>query len=402
MNKKSIQEEIVMKKIFAGFVSFMLVLNLVACSGGNATTTTQTEKNNNNDTFKIGGIGPITGGAAVYGLAVKNAMEIAINEINANGGINGYKVEGKFEDDEHDTEKSVNAYNSLKDWGMQLLNGTVTSGPCIAVADKSNEDNIFQLTPSGSAVECVLHDNVFRVCFSDPNQGAASADYIDKHNLATKVGVIYDASDVYSTGIYEKFVQNSKGKNFEIACEEQFTADSKTDFTTQLNKIKQAGCDLVFLPFYYTEASLVLNQANSMDYKPTFFGCDGLDGLLTLSNFDTKLAEDVMLLTPFSADATDALTTNFVNKYKQDYKDIPNQFAADSYDAVYIMKACIEKANLTPQNSTKEICDAMKKTMTEIKIDGLTGNGMYWTKDGEPNKDPKAVVIKNGKYQLVQ
>ena len=144
----------------------------------------------------------MTGGAAVYGQAVKNATELAVNEINALGGV---QFEFQFEDDEHDAEKSVNAYNTLKDWGMQMLLGTVTSAPCIAVAAETANDNMFQLTPSGSAVECVANPNAFRVCFSDPNQGAASAQYIGENKLATKIGVIYDSSDVYSRGIYEKF-----------------------------------------------------------------------------------------------------------------------------------------------------------------------------------------------------
>ena len=255
-----------MKKIFSFLLTLALLLSLVACSGGNSAQTAQNESASTptNNVFKIGSIGPVTGGAAVYGQAVKNAIQIAVDEVNSNGGINGYQIEYLFQDDEHDAEKSVNAYNALKDWGMQILIGTVTSSPCISVADKTYADNMFQITPSGSAVDCAANPNVFRMCFSDPNQGIASAQYINDNNLAKKVGIIYDASDVYSTGIYEKFLQESKGKNYEVVAEEQFTADSKTDFTTQLTKIKTAGADLVFLPFYYNEAALVLNQANAM------------------------------------------------------------------------------------------------------------------------------------------
>ena len=350
------------------------------------------------DTFKIGGIGPITGGAAVYGQAVMNASQMAADDINAAGGINGYQIEFNFQDDEHDAEKSVNAYNTLKDWGMQMLLGTVTSTPCTAVEGEASNDNMFLLTPSGSAVESISGDNAFRVCFSDPNQGTASAQYIGENKLAEKVAVIYNSSDVYSTGIYNNFVTESANQPFEIVSAEAFTEDSKTDFSVQLQKAKDAGADMVFLPIYYTEASLILTQAAGMDYAPTFFGCDGLDGLLAVEGFDTSLAEGVMLLTPFAADADDEQTKAFVSAYEEKYGETPIQFAADAYDGMYIIKAAAEKAGITPDMDASAICDALKAAMTEITYDGLTGSGMTWSADGEPNKEPKAVVIKDGAY----
>ena len=350
------------------------------------------------DTFKIGGIGPITGGAAVYGQAVMNASQMAADDINAAGGINGYQIEFNFQDDEHDAEKSVNAYNTLKDWGMQMLLGTVTSTPCTAVEGEASNDNMFLLTPSGSAVESISGDNAFRVCFSDPNQGTASAQYIGENKLAEKVAVIYNSSDVYSTGIYNNFVTESANQPFEIVSAEAFTEDSKTDFSVQLQKAKDAGADMVFLPIYYTEASLILTQAAGMDYAPTFFGCDGLDGLLAVEGFDTSLAEGVMLLTPFAADADDEQTKAFVSAYEEKYVETPIQFAADAYDGMYIIKTAAEKAGITPDMDASAICDALKAAMTEITYDGLTGSGMTWSADGEPNKEPKAVVIKDGAY----
>ncbi len=349
-------------------------------------------------TFKIGGIGPLTGAAAVYGIATMNGSQIAVDEINAAGGINGMTVELNFQDDECDAEKSVNAYNTLKDWGMQVLDGSVTSACSIAVSDKTAQDQLFQITPSGSAVECVTNDNVFRVCFSDPNQGAASAQYIGENGLATKVAVIYDSSDVYSSGIYEKFTTEAADQPFEIVATGAFTADNKTDFSVQLQQAKDAGADLVFLPIYYTEASLILTQADSMGYDVTFFGCDGLDGILGVENFDTSLTEGVMLLTPFAADATDDLTVNFVTTYNEKFGETPNQFAADGYDAIYTIKAAAEKAGVTADMSNEEICAALKAAMTEITVDGLTGEGITWDASGEPTKAPKAVVIKDGVY----
>lgn len=394
-----------MKKfISAAIASAMLISLLAGC--GNAANTPATDSTNETTTnetaggtaFKIGGIGPTTGGQAVYGMAVSNAAKIAVEEINAAGGINGYQIDFRFEDDECDAEKSVNAYNTLKDWNMQMLMGTVTSGCCVAVAEKTAADNMFQLTPSGSSLDCIQYDNAFRVCFSDPDQGLASAKYIGENEIATKIAVIYDSSDIYSSGIYQKFVSESANQPFEIVSAEAYTADSKTDFSVQLQKAKDSGAELVFLPIYYTEASLILSQAATLNYAPIFFGCDGLDGILDVENFDTALAEGLMLLTPFAADAQDDLTKNFVAKYKEKYNETPNQFAADAYDAIYAIKAAAEKANLTPDMDVSSICDAMKVAMTEITIDGLTSNGMTWDASGEPNKAPKAVQIIDGVY----
>lgn len=353
--------------------------------------------------FKIGSIGPATGGGAVYGIAVQNGTDLAIKEINAAGGINGVMIEYNFQDDELDNEKSVNAYNTLKDWGMQMLVGTTTSGCCIAVAAESSNDNMFQLTPSGSAADILKdNDNVFQVCFTDPNQGIGAAQYIGDNSVAQKVAVIYDSSDVYSSGIYEKFAQEAANQPFEVVSVEAFTADNKTDFSVQLQKAKDAGAELVFLPIYYTEASLILTQANAMGYEPKFFGCDGLDGILNVENFDVALAEGVMLLTPFAADAEDEATKAFVSAYEAAYGETPNQFAADAYDAVYIIKAAIEKSGALPTDSVSDICDKLKAAMTEITVDGLTGEAMTWDSDGAVNKSPKAMEIVNGNYSLIQ
>ena len=403
------------KRVLSLSLALAMAASLTACGSSSSTTETTaaaaadattaaagaSSEASSDKVFKIGGIGPVTGAAAVYGLAVKNGAQIAVDEINADGGINGYQIEFNFQDDEHDSEKSVNAYNTLKDWGMQVLMGTVTSAPCVAVADKTNADNMFQITPSGSSVECAQNPNVFRVCFSDPDQGAASATYIAENKLAEKIAVIYDSSDVYSSGIYEKFAAEAANQGLEIVDAEAFTADSNKDFSTQLQKAKDAGADLVFLPIYYTEASLILKQADTMGYAPKFFGCDGMDGILQVENFDTKLAESLMLLTPFAADAQDELTQKFVTSYKENYGETPIQFAADAYDAIYAIKAAMEEADITPETSVSDTCDKMKEAMLKIKVNGLTGEDMTWTEDGEPHKAPKAVKVVDGAYQAM-
>lgn len=395
------------KKLFSLGLAVAMAASLTACGGSGTAGTTKAAETTAagaadnaaaGGVIKIGGIGPTTGGAAVYGLAVQHGAQLAVDEINAAGGINGCTIEFNFQDDEHDPEKSVSAYNTLKDWGMQALMGTVTSGPCIAVADKTAADNMFQITPSGSAVECAANPNVFRICFSDPDQGAASAKYIGENKLATKIAVIYDSSDIYSSGIYEKFAEEAANQSLEIVAAEAFTADSNKDFSTQLQKAKDAGAELVFLPIYYTEASLILQQADKAGFETQFFGCDGMDGILQVENFDTSLAEGLMLLTPFAADATDDLTVNFVKSYKDAYNEVPVQFAADAYDAIYALKAAMEDASVTADMDASAICDALKASMLNIKLDGLTGEGMTWTEDGEPHKAPKAVKVVDGAY----
>lgn len=387
--------------------SALVVSSFAACgnksensssSGSDAASSTES----GTEVFKIGGIGPTTGAAAVYGIAVENGAKLAVDEINAAGGINGKQIEFKFEDDEHDAEKSVNAYNTLKDWGMQMLLGTVTSNPCIAVAEETKNDNMFQLTPSGTAVECVQYDNAFRVCFSDPTQGVECAKYIGENALATKVAVIYDSSDTYSSGIYEAFAAEAPNQGIEIVSAEAFTADSNKDFSVQIQKAKDAGAELVFLPFYYTEASLVLQQAAGMDYAPIFFGCDGMDGILAVEGFDAAYANNLMFLSPFTPTSDDEAIQKFVTDYKEAYGETPNQFAADAYDGIYAIKAAAEKAGLTADMSVSDICEAMKTAMTEITIDGVTAKGLTWDASGEPSKMPMVVKIADGDYAVVE
>lgn len=410
-----------MKKAVSMFLSLTLVASSIVGCGSTSNTDSAAANSETQSTasgseaeaeaeattadgaaFKLGGIGPTTGGAAIYGIATMNGEQIAVDEINAAGGINGYPIEFKFEDDQHDAEKSVNAYNALKDWGMQALMGTVTSTPCVAVVEKTIEDNMFTLTPSASSTDVIADNtNVFQVCFTDPNQGTASAQYIAENNLATKVAVIYDSSDVYSSGIEATFVEEAANQGIEIVAEEAFTADSKTDFSTQLQKAQAGGAELVFLPIYYTEASIILTQASGMGYAPKFFGCDGLDGILGVENFDTTLAEGVMLLTPFAADAQDDLTKSFVDKYQSAYGELPNQFAADGYDAVYAFKAAAEQAGATPDMSVSDLGTAISEALTNVSVEGLTGSGMTWSADGAVSKAPKAVVIKDGAYSAM-
>ena len=350
------------KKVISAMLAASMAVSLAACGSTATSEATSTVSSETSSTvasgesaasgsytgtpIKVGGIGPITGAAATYGNAVKNAEELAVKEINAANGSDVF--DWKFEDDEHDAEKSVNAYNSLKDWGMQVLAGPVTTTPTLAVAAESVNDNMFVMTPSASAQTVIeTGDNVYQICFTDPNQGVASADYIAENALATKIGVIYDSSDAYSSGIYAKFKTEAETKGLEIVAAEAFTSDNKSDLSTQVAKCQEAGAELVFLPIYYTEASQILTTANKTGYEPIFFGCDGMDGILDVEGFDTSLAEGLMLLTPFAADAQDEKTQAFVSAYVAAYGETPNQFAADAYDVIYSMYQAVLETGVT-------------------------------------------------------
>ena len=391
-----------MKKFFALMLAVMMVMAMLAGCGSSAPAADApaADAPAAAGAIKLGMCGPLTGGAAVYGTAVQAGMEIAVEEINAKGGL---QFALNCQDDEHDTEKAANAYNALKDWGMQIMAGPVTTAPSNVVAGECANDQIFMLTPSASGASVIEYgDNIFQICFTDPNQGTASADYMATHDLGTTIGVIYDSSDVYSAGIYEKFDAQAKANGLNVACVEAFTADNKADLTTQVTKCQEAGCDVVFLPFYATEAAQVLTYADKIGYKPVFFGCDGLDGVLTVEGFDPALAEGVMLLTPFSADAEDEATKSFVAKFQEKTGIVPNQFAADAYDVIYAIAQACENAGVTADMSAADINAKLIEQFTSMTFDGLTGKGMTWAATGEVSKSPMAVVIENGVYVGVE
>ena len=346
-------------------------------------------------TIRVAHIGPTTGAAALYGLATLHGAEIAAAEINAGDGP--YHIELINQDDEHNVEKVINAYNAALDAGAQMILGTTTSKPCEAAGAQGYTDRVFFLTPSASSTAVIEDkDNVFQICFTDPNQGKASAQYIAEHKLGQKIAVIYNNADVYSTGIRDTFVPTAQELGLEIVSETTFT-DETTDFTVQVADAQNAGADIVFLPIYYTPASMILKTAADKAFKPIFFGVDGMDGILSVEGFDTSLAEGVMLLTPFVATSTDEKVVNFVAKYQAAYNEIPIQFAADAYDGIYILVAAAEKAGITSEMSAEEACDLLIAAIQEITVDGITGS-MTWDETGAVTKTPMAATIVNGEY----
>ncbi|WP_294452346.1 ABC transporter substrate-binding protein [uncultured Gemmiger sp.] len=399
-----------MKKLISGMLAAAMALSLAACSSGDTSESASTTQDSQASTseagasqasIKLGGIGPTTGGNAQYGNAVKNGEELAVKEINAAAGYDVFEL--KFEDDESDPETALNAYNALKDWGMQILVGPVTSDPSLNVASECVNDNMFMLTPSASAEDVALTGpNIFQMCFTDPNQGVVSADYIADKQLGTNIGIIYDSSDPYSTGIYTAFMAEAQAKGLNIVVSDaSFTADNKSDLSTQVQSCQAAGADLVFLPIYYNEASQVLIAADRIGYDPIFFGCDGMDGILSVEGFDTSLADGLMMLCPFSAFGDDETTTTFVSAYKAAYNDeTPNQFAADAYDCVYAIYQALQDGAISPDMSSSEMCDALSAAFTSMTFDGTTGVGQTWDENGMISKEPKVYTIESGAYVL--
>ena len=398
-----------MKKFIALLLAAMMVMSMFAgCQSGSeqtATTAAQDQPTGEQaaaDTgaaVKIGLTGPLTGGNSEYGLAVRGGMEIAVEEINAKGGL---QIEFKAEDDEADgSDKAVSAYNTLKDWGMQIFAGAVTTGSALAIAAETVNDQIFMLTPSASAEDVALTgSNIYQMCFTDPNQGASAAELMSQKWPDATIGVIYDSSDPYSTGIAEGFLAKAEELGLNVAVDDAaFTADNKADLSTQVTQCKDAGCNMVFLPFYYTEAAQVLTYANTVDYHPTFFGCDGMDGILNVEGFDTTLAEGLVLMTPFDANATDEATVSFVTKYKENNDGkVPNQFAADGYDVIYALYNACVAAGIDGSTSAADACALLQEQFSTMTVDGLTGKGMTWDENGMISKAPAAVVVTDGIY----
>ena len=399
-----------MKKFLAMALTGVMCVGLLAgCSNGSSGTTSAPSGGSSASTpasstagadgaIKIGGIGPLTGSAATYGIATKQGAEIAVDEINALGGI---QLSLEFQDDEGDAEKAINAYNALKGNGMQIVYGCTTTTPCVSVAAETFNERYFQLTPSASSTDVTAgKDNVFQMCSTDPDQGVTAANYVAENGLATKVAVIYNNGDAYSTGIAQGFISQAAEVGLEVVAEQTFPDDTNTDFTVQLNAAKDGGAELVFMPIYYTPASLILNQAKSMGYEPTFMGGDGMDGILAIEGFDTSLAEGLLLMTPFNASATDERTASFVSEYQTRYNEIPNQFAADGYDCIYAIYEACQKAGVTADMSHEDICAALISTFTssDFSVDGLTGSGMTWAATGEISKAPLVFEVQDGVY----
>lgn len=376
-----------MKKILA--LALALALCLTACAALA-------------DGIKVATIGPLTGPYANYGKPVEDSLILAAEQANAQGGLQFEVLPAQ--DDQGDGEKALNAYNKLKDDGLQVLLGTVTSGACAAVAGSAVGERYFMLTPSASAdMVPEVGDNVFQICFTDSSQGAKAAEYIKSHELGTKVGIIYNNAQDYSAGIKAAFEAKAAEIGLEIVAAAAFSDDNAPDFSAQVNEVKQAGADLVFLPIYYTPEYKILTYASSIEYAPVFYGVDGTDGILEQENVDASILEGLMYLTPYTPNSTDERTKAYTDAFFAKFGYNPNQFGADEYDALFALKALCEKAGVTAETSPADACELLIAAITseDFSYDGITGT-MSWSADGTVTKEPKAAVIQNGAYVMVE
>lgn len=377
-----------MKKFLCMMMAVLMVLAMAACGGEPA-------NNGGNDTpdattVKIGGIGPLTGAYANYGLSEKNGAELAVKEINEAGGIAGKQIELSYQDSQGESESAVNAYGKLMDWGMEVSLGCVLSGENASVVAAARDDDVLLITPSGSADKCIDgNDKAFRVCFYDSYQGATAAQYIKDNNMVDTVGILYQSDNDYSVGLYNAFVAKCGELGITIAETQTFTSSTNTDFSTQVSALVSSGVKLVFIPLYAEEASTFLTQAHGKFADDVyFFGVDGLDGILGKVEQDTSLANNVLMLTPFAADNPAENVQSFVKKYQEAYGATPDQFAADAYDAIYVIKAAVEKAGSTSGA-------ALASALTSLTVEGVTGV-MTWTADGNTNKPASAILYYDG------
>ncbi|MDU6266010.1 MAG: ABC transporter substrate-binding protein [Anaerocolumna aminovalerica] len=375
-----------LKKVLSlGLVSVMTASLFAGCG----------KKDSGSDAFIIGGLGPLSGKAASYGVSVKQGANIAVEKINAEGGVKvgdkTIQLKLNFVDDEASPDVAVSAYNTVMDNGAQAILGAVTSDAHMAITDLTNYDGILTITPSASIAGATAYPNIFRLCFTDPVQGITMAKYAIETLGHKKIAVIYNNSDPYSTGVKDAFNAEVAKLGGEIVASEAFEKDA-VDFSTQLTKIKGSGAEIIFVPTYYTEASYIATQAAELSVGLPFIGSDGWDGILA-QVVDAKVLEGSVFLSPFVATDENPDVQSFVEAYQKEYKAVPDQFAADGYDVVYLIKAALEKAGTT---DSKDLVAAM----TQIKVDGLTGS-VSFDEDGEPNKGAKFVKIENGKYVAI-
>lgn len=381
------------KRVFAMLMACMMALSLVAC--GNKTNDNggsgDSADGAGTETIKLGVVGPLTGGYANYGLSVQHGAQLAVDEINAAGGVNGKQLELSAQDSQGDPESAVAAYGKLMDWGMNVFLGGVLPGETASVVAAAKADDMFIMETTGSADKCIDgNDKAFRICFYDSYQGTAAADYLKDNALADEVGVFYQSDNDYSAGLYNAFVAECEKTGVTIKETQTFTTATNTDFSTQVNALVNSGVKVVFIPIYAEEASTFLTQAKGKFAEDVyFFGADGLDGILGKVSQDVTIADNVLMMTPFAADSAAANVQAFVSAYQANYNATPDQFAADAYDAVYVVKAAVEAAGGSTSGAE------LAAVMTSLTVEGVTGT-MTWNADGNTNKAASAILYKNG------
>lgn len=403
-------------KVIALILCFALVACFAACAGNkpagndnesnaageNTDKTDKTDKGytSGNTVFKIGLSGPLTGGAAIYGVAVKNAAQMAVDEINAAGGLNGVLFELTAMDDQHDATKVATNYSALFEAGMQASLGCVTTNPCLEWKNLSLEDNVFFLTPSASADAVPTNENGYQMCFADSKQGISAANYVAENFAGETIGVFFKSDDAYSTGIYDNF-KNTIGDKVTIV-EASFTDANATDFASQIESLKD--CKFIFMPIYYTPASTFMLQAKGIIADDAiYYGCDGFDGIDSIEGFDiATIPQEVSMLSHFNSKAEDGAAKEFIDKYSEAYgTDTLNQFGAAAYDCVYAiysaMKAAVEAGTeIDVTISASDLCEILKAQFDgSFTYSGVTGTDMTWDETGYVQKAAVKYIVKS-------
>ena len=382
-----------MTKVLSLVLAALLMLGMLAgCASVNyAETNTQ---------YVIGVSGPLTGGAAMYGIAVANSAQMAVDEINAAGGLNGITFKLIATDDMHDATKVSTNYSSMLESGMQVSLGTVTTAPGMEFKNLSADDNVFFLTPSASGDDIPANPNGYQMCFADGNQGKVAAEYVSANFAGQTIGVFYKSDDPYSKGIYDQFKANLDASVTVI--ETTFTEANTSDFATQIDTLK--GCSFIFMPIYYTPASLFMMQAKDIVAANTvYYGCDGFDGIDNIEGFDiTTIPQEVTMLSHFNSKATDGAAKEFIDKYVEKFgAETLNQFGASAYDCIYAiygaMKAAIDAGKEIPVTiSASDLCEILKEQFNggySLAV-GVTGENITWETSGYVNKGAIKYVIK--------
>ncbi|MBQ7858047.1 MAG: ABC transporter substrate-binding protein [Oscillospiraceae bacterium] len=382
-------------KIIAVILSLVLCLGVFAGCAGTGSSYTA-----NNTEYVIGVSGPLTGGAAMYGKAVANSAQIAVDEINAAGGLNGVKFKLVAVDDMHDATKISTNYSSLLEGGMQISLGTVTTAPGLEFKNLSAEDNVFFLTPSASGDDIPTNANGYQMCFADGNQGKVAAEFVNANFSGQTIGVCYKSDEAYSKGIFDQFKANLDDSVTVI--ETSFTDANSTDFATQIDTLKD--CGFIFMPTYYTPASLFMTQAKDvLAADAVYYGCDGFDGIDNIEGFDiSTIPQKVTMLSHFNSKATEGPAKVFIDKYVEAYgSDTLNQFGASAYDCVYAiygaMKKAIDEGKEIPVTiSASDLCEILKEQFNGgyTLTDAVTGESIAWESTGYVNKSAIQYVIK--------
>ncbi|MBE5971215.1 MAG: amino acid ABC transporter substrate-binding protein [Lachnoclostridium sp.] len=384
-----------MKKLALLLAAALCVTSLSGCGSS------QNGYTANNKEYVIGNSGPLTGGAAMYGQAVANAAQMAVEEINAAGGLNGIKFKYVATDDMHDATKVSTNYSSLLEGGMQVSLGTVTTAPGLEFKNLSAEDNVFFLTPSASGDDIPTNPNGFQMCFADGNQGKVAAEFVNANFAGETIGVMYKSDEAYSKGIYDQFKANLDASVTVI--ETSFSDANSTDFSTQIDTLKE--CEFIFMPTYYTPASLFMTQAkDTIPANAVYYGCDGFDGIDNIEGFDiTTIPQAVTMLSHFNSKATDGAAKEFIDKYVEKYgAGTLNQFGAAAYDCIYAIYGAMEKAiaegkKIPVTIGASELCEILKAQFTGgyTLTNAVTGDSISWDSTGYVNKTAIQYVIKD-------